>query len=544
MKNIFSFKKNITSTKLIFVVAIFFITFSNIAFFSNIEQVYAVNLKNIGFLISIVLGFTGAIILILSLLCYRYTIKPVIITLLLLTSISSYFMDSYNTVINDEMIDNILSTDVSESLDLFSMNLVLYVIFLGIIPSIFIYKTHITFRSGWQEALLKLKVFGLTLLSIVALVFIFSDFYSSFFREYKPLRYYANPSYYIFSTGKYIGSSFKSKTLSLKPLGLNAQASTLDKDRELIIFVVGETARADRFSLNGYSRKTNPLLEKESLISYTNFWSCGTSTAVSVPCMFSSYTSSTYNKEIVHSTENALDILQHAGVNVLWLDNNSDSKGVADRVPYQSYKNSETNPICDDECRDIGMLQNLQQYINDHPQGDIFIVLHQMGNHGPAYYKRYPSAFEKFTPVCKTNQLENCSLEELNNAYDNAILYTDYFLSKVIEFLKQNNNGFETAMFYISDHGESLGENGLYLHGLPNLFAPDTQRHVPAILWTSDNFDEIDMPALRKNRHKKYTHDNIFHTILSFVEIESVAFDSSMDIIKPDNIETSTIKTE
>ena len=454
------------------------------------------------------------------------------ILILLLSSMASYFMDSYNTIINDEMIQNIVSTDIAESLDLLSTNLILYVLFLGVIPSYFIYKANIIFSSGWQEVFSKIKLFGLTLMGIFALVFAFSDFYSSFFREHKPLRYYANPSYYIFSTGKYIGSFFKSNTLTLQKKGLDATISTLDKDRELIIFVVGETARADRFSLNGYSKETNPLLKKEDVLSFTNFWSCGTSTAKSVPCMFSLYNTSEYNKEIIHSTENALDILQHAGVNVLWLDNNSDSKGVADRIPYQSYKSSEINTICDDECRDVGMLQNLQSYIDDHPQGDLFIVLHQMGNHGPSYYKRYPAEFEKFTPVCKTNQLEDCSIEEINNAYDNAILYTDYFLSKVIALLKQNQNNFEAAMFYVSDHGESLGENGLYLHGLPNFVAPDSQRHVPAILWTSVNFDEIDMNALSKNRDKKYSHDNLFHTILSFVEVETALFDKSMDIIK------------
>lgn len=191
-------------------------------------------------------------------------------------------------------------------------------------------------------------------------------------------------------------------------------------------------------------------------------------------------------------------MLQHAGINVLWLDNNSDSKGVALRVPYQGYKSADINPICDTECRDVGMLKNLPAYIHEHPQGDIFIVLHQMGNHGPAYYKRYSAEFEKFTPVCETSQLEECSTEALNNAYDNAVLYTGYFLSEVIEFLKQNDKAFVTGMFYVSDHGESLGENQLYLHGLPNFVASDVQRHVPAVLWQSENFDGIDINSLLK----------------------------------------------
>lgn len=521
----------ITSTKVILYIAVFFITFYNIAFFSNVLEVYPLNQKNIGFLSSLAFGCAGLFVLLLSLACHKHTIKPIIIAVLLLSSLASYFMDSYNTPIDDDMINNIVNTDFAESMDLFSLDLVLYVIFLGLLPSYFIYKTNITFKPGWQAVISKVKLFSFTFLSILAVIYIFSDYYSSFFREHKPLRYYTNPSYYIYSSGKYVSGMFASSQLPLKKIGLDAKTLVSESHRELIIFVVGETARADRFSLNGYLKETNPQLKKENIINFSNFWSCGTSTATSVPCMFSKYKASEYTKEKGQSTENVLDVLKHAGVNVLWLDNNSDSKGVAERVAYQSYKSPDINTICDPECRDVGMLKDIQTYINKHPQGDIIIVLHQMGNHGPAYYKRYPPAFEKFTPACKTNQLEDCSKEELDNAYDNAILYTDYFLSKVIALLKQNSNGFETAMLYVSDHGESLGENGLYLHGLPNIIAPDTQRHVPAILWIGDNYDEIDTEQLKNKQKKQFSHDNVFHTILGFMEVESSVYDKTMDIL-------------
>jgi len=532
MKNYFNYTHEITSTKLIIIVAIFLITFANAAFFSNVSEVYPVNLRNIGFLISLVWVFAGFIVLLLSLVCYRYTIKPVVITVLLISSFASYFMDSYNTIINDSMIQNIVNTDIAESLDLLSVKLILYFIFLGVLPSYLIYKAHIVFKSGWQEVFSRIKLLMLTIVSILLVIFVFSDFYSSFFREHKTLRYYANPSSYVYASGKYITGLFDTNFLALKHIGIDATIPVSDTDRELIIFVVGETARYDRFSLNGYVRETNPLLRKERVISFTNFWSCGTSTAVSVPCMFSIYDSSEYDEKKGRSTENALDVLKHAGVNVLWLDNNSNSRGVAERIPHQSYKSPDINPVCDIECRDEGMLTSLQAYINEQQQGDIFIVLHQMGNHGPAYYKRYPSEFERFIPVCKTNQLEDCSKEEINNAYDNAILYTDYFLSKVIELLKKNDQDFETAMFYVSDHGESLGENRLYLHGLPNFIAPDTQTHIPAIIWIGDHFDDIDIRLLSKKRNNKYSQDNIFHTILGFMEIETSVYDRKMDIIQ------------
>jgi len=221
--------------------------------------------------------------------------------------------------------------------------------------------------------------------------------------------------------------------------------------------VVGEATRADHFALNGYHRETTPQLKKEEILNFSNVYSCGTSTAVSVPCMFSYYDKSHYSYKKGIQTENVLDVLNHTDdISILWRDNNSNSKGVALRVTYQDYKKSENNSICtEDECRDEGMLVGLEEYIAAQKGKDILIVLHQMGNHGPAYYKRYPKAFEKFTLVCKTNQLEECTKEEINNAYDNAILYTDDFLVKTITLLKKYKSTHQTAMIYMSDHGRA-----------------------------------------------------------------------------------------
>ncbi len=177
------------------------------------------------------------------------------------------------------------------------------------------------------------------------------------------------------------------------------------------------------------------------------------------------------------------------------------------------------------------MLAGLQEFIDSHPKGDIFIVLHQMGNHGPAYFRRYPPEFEKFKPACKDSDLSRCSREEIGNAYDNAILYTDHFLAKTIELLKKNDNKFETALFYVSDHGESLGENGLYLHGLPKAIAPDTQLHIPALMWFGSNFRDVKMSALRAKINNRYTHTNVFHTLLGIFEIETSAYRRGMDIL-------------
>lgn len=315
-----------------------------------------------------------------------------------------------------------------------------------------------------------------------------------------------------------------------KSIGTDATLKAHD-GRKLTIVVVGEAARANRFSLNGYERDTNPLLAKEDIINLPNVSSCGTSTAISVPCMFSLLDRNHYSDKEAKSMETVLDILKRSGVNVLWRDNNSDSKGVALRVEYQDYRSRQNNTLCDEECRDEGMLVGLQDYVNTH-QGDILIVLHQMGNHGPAYYKRYPKAFEKFKPVCQTNQVEQCAPEEIGNAYDNAILYTDYFLDKTISFLKQNDASFQTALIYMADHGESLGEKGLYLHGIPYFMAPPEQTHIGALLWFgSQSKAIIDTQLLKQKASEPYSHDNLFHTILGLMDIQTNVYDPKLDML-------------
>ena len=434
-------------------------------------------------------------------------------------------MDVYHVVIDDNMIRNTIQTNLAESSDLFSLKLVAYVLLLGVLPSFIIYKLEINYENIKSELITKLKYILISLSIIGVILFSFSKFYTSFFREHKSLRYHSNPIFWIYSINNFLVKSFTSQTITLKKIGDDAKISiNMDEKRKIMILIVGEATRADRFSLNGYEKETNPLLKNENVINFTNMYSCGTSTAESVPCMFSIFGRADYSYKKGISTENVIDVLNKTNeVSILWRDNNSDSKGVALRVAYEDYKTSKTNTICDEECRDEGMLVGLDKYIEQHKDKNILIVLHQMGNHGPAYYKRYVKEFEKFAPICKTNQLENCTKDEVGNAYDNAVLYTDYFLSKVINFLKPYSQNYETSMFYISDHGESLGENGLYLHGMPYFVAPDAQKHVASVLWLGNsekrNIDEI------------YSQDNLFHTLLGFFDVKTSIYKENMDIL-------------
>lgn len=525
--------KTITQTKLLISLSLFFTLFYNYSFFENVIKVYPLD-TNLGFVLSTALVITFFLIFLLSIVSFKYTIKPNLIILLLVSSMTSYFMNAYHAVIDATMIRNMIQTDMHESMDLLSVKQVLYFIFFGLLPSYYIYKVKIENRGFKKEFFSKLKLLLLSLAIIGVAVFSFSKHYTSFVREHKPLRFSINPTYWIYSTGKYINLTFNSVPLVLKSIGLDAKVVKNTNRKKIVIMVVGEASRADHFSLNGYEKETNPLLAKEDIINFSNTYACGTSTAVSVPCMFSKYDRGSYSYKKGISTENVLDVLKHTKkIAILWRDNNSDSKGVALRVSYEDYKTSANNPNCEEgECRDKGMLVGLDKFITQNSTKDIFIVLHQMGNHGPAYYKRYTKKFEKFTPVCKTNQLEQCSQEEISNAYDNAILYTDTFLTNTIHLLKGYEKEYDTAMIYMSDHGESLGEGGVYLHGLPYFMAPDAQTHIGTLMWFGKSMKKaVNTRALKLKADKEYTQDALFSTLLGLFNVQTKEYKKDMDML-------------
>lgn len=519
--------------RLILAVTAFLLLFGNMTFAGVVLDAYPFTAATAAPLLSLALVFGGVTVLLIAPFCFRRCTRPLLATVLLLSSAAAYFMDTYGVIISDDMLVNVAHTSMAETAELLTPRLLLYLVCLGVLPAWFVATVPLRWSGTRGEILARGKLLAGAVVVVIATLLAFGSFYASFFRINKELRQHANPVYYLYSAAKFASLSLRSGNASVvQPLGTDAAIPASDVTRDLVIMVVGETARADRFSLNGYHRETTPLLARQNVVSLTNFRACGTSTAVSVPCMFLLNGEARGHGKIA-TEENLLDVLQHGGVHVLWRDNNSDSKGVASRIAYQDFKTPASNPLCNPECRDEGMLEGLQQYIDAHPRGDILIVLHQMGSHGPAYSRRYPQAFEKFRPVCRDSDLSRCTREEISNAYDNTILYTDHFLNQAIELLKRNDAKFETALFYVSDHGESLGENGLHLHGLPKAIAPDTQLHVPALMWFGKNFRLVDPASVRQKSAQRYTHNNVFHTLLGFFEIETSVYDAGQDLLHP-----------
>ncbi|WP_047541715.1 phosphoethanolamine transferase [Methylotenera versatilis] len=524
-----------TQTQAILLTAAFIMLTGNHALFGRILEVYPAKLSNLPFLASLVVFFSILTTLFLLAISHGRFTRWVLAFFLFAASLAAYYMDQFGVIVDVVMLDNIAQTNPQEFAGLVTPMFILRAIFFGVIPAWLAIKYTPAAKKVWPELKSRLLAVAVLLLLLIVVIVPFTAGYTSFIREHRVTRFYANPTYFTYSLIKYVQEQLQpAPSKDITRVALDAKNLDTYKHHELIIMVVGETARADRFSLNGYEKLTNPLLAKENVVSFSNVSSCGTSTGVSVPCMFSVLGREKYDKEKALHTENALDVLFENKVQILWRDNNSDSKGVATRLKYENFKTPTLNPVCDKECRDIGMLSGLDKYIEARKDQDILIVLHQMGNHGPEYYRRYPAEFERFKPMCMTGELRDCSQEEIDNSYDNAILYTDYFLSEVIQFLKKYDDTHETAMLYVSDHGESLGEHGLYLHAAPYSIAPKEQTHVPAIVWMGKNFD-FTVDQAKPFKDYPLSHDDVFCTLLVAFEMQSKTCESKQQILMQNN---------
>ena len=520
------YNRQVNPSYMIIAVVIFLVSTANLGFFKQVIAVYPVA-DNIGFLISLTGLLFGLMWLLFQLLCYRPTIKIVLIAMVLIAAVCGYFTDAYGTVFDTNMLINSLQTDQAEAMGLMAPSFIFKVLLLGILPAFIVSKIRIK-RLTWRSATVQKAVTLIMSIALLAACLLpFGDQYASFFRQHKIVRSYTNPITPVYSVIK-LGTDYYDKlshpdTMIMHAIDAKRVADVNGKAKpKLMVFVVGETVRADHVGLNGYERNTMPLLANQpDIYSFKDATSCGTSTAYSVPCMFSYANREDYDVDTAEYNENVLDMLNKQGVNVVWRDNNSSSKGVADRVTFEDYKTSETNPDCegDGECRDVGMLDGFEKLLKSGtaPQ-DTLILLHQMGNHGPAYYQRYPKAFEEYKPVCMTNELSKCDDQSVINGYDNAIRYTDYFLDETIKKLKPYENDYDVVMIYISDHGESLGENNIYLHGLPFSIAPDAQKKVPVIIWSPKN-NSIDANSLSTMINQPVSHDFITPTLLKFFGI-------------------------
>ena len=501
------------------------------------------------FLITIPITLVAAFNIIYSVFAFPYIVKPIIITLLVTSSLASFATLNYGTIFDLDMIENILQTDSSEAGSYYSSKALIYFIFTGLLPSVWVLFAKLEVKDSiFKEILSRVCSVLLSIVVILTVCAFFYKDYSSIGRNNKYMNMLIVPSH-AYSSYKYIKKNYFVNPIEYKQVGTDAKILPAKNGKPtLTIFVLGETARSANISYNGYERNTNPYTLEDDLISFQDTESCGTATAHSVPCMFSSLNRNNYKKRIAKNSDNFINVLQHAGVSTLWIENDGGSKGVDKRTPSITIDRSEVNEFCDgNSCHDGVMLKDLKDRIdsiddnNDlfkqkNPNGDKFVAIHLMGSHGPTYWKRYPKEIGVFSPTCDRADIENCSDTQITNTYDNTIVYTDSIIHEAISILKDYSSEYNVALIYLSDHGESLGENGIYLHGYPYSFSPDEQRHVPFYLWMSDDF--ISERGINENclrdiaKNSTVSHDNLFHTVLGMGGVISEAINPDLDLIQ------------
>lgn len=480
----------------------------------------------------------------LSLTAWSRGMKPLWFAVVLVAAMAQHYMLTYRVVMDPGMGANLLHTDWREASDLLGWRMLPGVLAVLLLPAWWLLRVRLlpmpVAGQLWRNGVLLMLALGLA----AATVAVFSRDLAPLMRNNPLLRYQMNPLASVYSTTVAVLRPLRSARGPLVPMTAGAALGAThaaQKKPLLLVLVVGETARADHFGLNGYARDTTPELAARGVFNWGQVQSCGTSTMASLPCMFSPLGKKGFEARS-NDTENLLDVVQAAGMNVLWLDNQSGCKGVCDRVPNaiaaDTLAPEVRQALCDrsGECRDRALLAPLAQRMEalapaQRARGTL-VVLHQMGSHGPAYSKRSSAASKRFMPECRTEVLAECSPAELVNAYDNSIVETDAFLGSAIDWLRGQSVHYDVGMLYLSDHGESLGEYGLFLHGMPYSIAPEAQKHVPMVAWLDADLlrrSQLSGACLRAGSDAPLTHDAMYHSVLGLADVQSPTYQRSLD---------------
>ncbi|WP_146165890.1 phosphoethanolamine transferase [Stenotrophobium rhamnosiphilum] len=534
-----SFLPTLGANQLLLLTVLYLVTTQNLSLFEAIVHSLPrpFGAQEWRILASTVYALATILVLAMAGLCLPRVQKPALAIFVLISAVCSYFMESFGTVIDRAMIANAFNTDVHEASDLLSLAFFMHVLTQGVLPAWIIARLPLRFESFGVELRRRLALVGIMLCGL--LIILFSQFSTLSFwgRENRSVRLYVNPTAPMYA--------MKEAVVDLLPKGPPPTLLSVAPDAVrvsnptakplLIVLVVGETARAANFGLNGYARNTTPRLSTTpGLINYPNFESCGTATLQSVPCMFSRLGQQEFSRKKASAEENLLDIVARTGVPTIWRDNNAGCMGVCVRTGSVSFESESDPKLCaDGECHDDILLKDFDAVMPKTAGSAHFLVLHQKGSHGPAYFKRYPESARHFTPDCRNASVQRCSREEVVNAYDNTIVYTDTMLADLIEQLRAHQNSVDSVMLYVSDHGESLGENGIYLHGLPRSLAPAEQTHVPMMAWFSAHAPaalKIDVSCVKALRTQPGSHDNLFDSILDLLSIRTAAYKPTQDL--------------
>lgn len=524
--------RTVSATVLTLITCLFILATANATFWGHATRIFAGD--------PVALVTFGAAILLLMLalsmaFTQRWLVKPYLVFLLLVAAGASHFLENYGIYVDREMIQNVASTTSNEAKHLLTMGFLGDMFLFGVMPTLAVAFAPLKREGFWGKTLRNGAIGAASFAACVGLLLTDFGQFASVFREQKELMASFQPGAPIAGAIRYAKLMLHTRNIVVAPYGTDAapgaRLAAADKPVVMVI-VVGETGRAQNWSLGSYGRETNPELAARDITYFTDVSSCGTSTAISVPCMFSGLGRDGYSLGGALARENLMDVLGHAGFRTLWWDNNGGSQHVAVRMGEEPLFQATDPVICaTGECDDRILLQRLQAELPKITENTV-IVLHTIGSHGPSYHLRYPADRAAFTPACDTGELGNCTQDEIVNAYDNTIAFTDWFLAQIIDTLGADDTVIP-MMIYASDHGESLGEAGLYLHAAPYFMAPAEQTQVPMLTWISPAAEAVlgvRRACLDASANLVLSHDNIFHTVLGLLDVTTAVHDPALDL--------------
>jgi lipid A ethanolaminephosphotransferase len=504
-------KSNLKITHFVLLMSFLNFLFFHLPFFTFVfNNIDCTSINGITIIISLIILMLvlNAFVFFLIFSLSRVVGKFLLVLFFIINAIAVYFINTYGVIIDESMIGNVINTKYSEASSFFSIKLVLYILFFAVIPSIYIIKVKII-KLSWKKLL---TTISFTLLFVLALVFANASNWLWIDKNSKTLGGLAMPwSYAVNISLFYVHESKKNEKEIVLP-----NASITNNEKTVVVLVIGESARSQNFSLYGYKKNTNPLLSKTPNVFHFNAVSAATYTTAGVKAILE-------HKNTDDLYEILPNYLYRNNVDVVWRTSNWGEPPVHIKE-YQKSEFLKQNCVGEGCDYDEVLLTGLKERILASKKNKILIILHTSMSHGPTYSKKYPPKFETFKPVCNSVELAKCSQTELINAYDNTIVYTDYVLSKVIEDLKELKE-YKSSMIFVSDHGESLGEKNLYMHGIPLSIAPKEQYEIPFIVWVSDG-------SKRLKPNKELTQNNVFHSILNFLSIQSPIYNEEMNIFK------------
>ena len=444
----------------------------------------------------------------LVMFCMRIVGRIVLAILSVINATAVYFILTYNVFIDATTIENVFNTRYSEASGFFSWSLWLFILVFGILPALFCLLQPVVIGKAR-----KLGIYCGSLLAVILVVGLLNISQTLFFSQHDTeLGGLLQPWSYIANTYRIISFSQDEQAEEIKlPDG-----RITDDEKAVVVLVIGESARKANFQLYGYQRDTNPLLSKQEELKVYQATSCATYTTAGSKAILEP-------KDSGDLYELLPNYAFRTGVDVSWRTSNWGEPPIHIEEYLTDTELASQYPDVDSDYDGI-LFAGLRQRIESSPKNKVLIILHTSTSHGPQYANKYPKEFEVYKPVAKNVEEGEKNVGMLVNAYDNTIRYTDFLLDSLISTLRTMKD-WKSAMIFVSDHGESLGENKMFMHGLPMKLAPKEQYEIPFLVWTSADFRayKSNLPAVLEQHY-------IFHSVLNLLSIQSPAYNADFDI--------------